>query len=250
MTESDKFLLCKGQVPFMFRRTVSHRIMFFANFVARAQSIQRLMSLPIVPVCRDQRCVVSLPVLYTQYHLYRDVVLLSCPFFFCLLEENSSDTVCVRFCSFLHRAERKWIAHVLGVNRQGAQTSHRTVVMLPHATFVVFFSISQSQLLEDKVRELTDCHDQLEVAREAEEEYERRLDEAQAKSRRKLHALQASNSVVDAQPLLSRRKASIGKVRERIIIARQPWFSGVLVGKSPRQTHYNTAEPPHRWFFK
>ncbi|CAN0356155.1 unnamed protein product, partial [Ectocarpus sp. 12 AP-2014] len=47
-----------------------------------------------------------------------------------------------------------------------------------------------SQLLEEKVRELLDCHDQLEVAREAEEEYERRLDEEEAKGRRRVHALE------------------------------------------------------------
>ncbi|CAM9733575.1 unnamed protein product [Sphacelaria rigidula] len=47
-----------------------------------------------------------------------------------------------------------------------------------------------TQLLEDKVRELSDCHDQLEVAREAEEEYERRLDDEQAKSRRRIRALE------------------------------------------------------------
>lgn len=49
---------------------------------------------------------------------------------------------------------------------------------------------TQSHLLEEKVRELSDCHDQLEVAREAEEEYERRLDDEQAKTRRKIQALE------------------------------------------------------------
>lgn len=49
---------------------------------------------------------------------------------------------------------------------------------------------SQSQLLEEKRRELLDCHDQLEVAREAEEEYERRLDEEEAKGRRNVHTLE------------------------------------------------------------
>lgn len=50
--------------------------------------------------------------------------------------------------------------------------------------------MTQSQVLEEKVQELADCNDQLEVAREAEEEYERRLDDEQAKGRRKLHALE------------------------------------------------------------
>lgn len=43
------------------------------------------------------------------------------------------------------------------------------------------------------MRELLDCHDQLEVAREAEEEYERRLDEEEAKGRRRVHALEVSS---------------------------------------------------------
>lgn len=54
--------------------------------------------------------------------------------------------------------------------------------------------LSQSQLLEEKRRELLDCHDQLEVAREAEEEYERRLDEEEAKGRRRAHALEVKAS--------------------------------------------------------
>lgn len=58
---------------------------------------------------------------------------------------------------------------------------------------------TQSQLLEEKVRELSDCHDQLEVAREAEEEYERRLDEEQAKTRRKIHALEVKLEVVQGR---------------------------------------------------
>lgn len=53
-------------------------------------------------------------------------------------------------------------------------------------------SASQTQLLEEKRRELLDCHDQLEVAREAEEEYERRLDEEEAKGRRRVHALEVN----------------------------------------------------------
>lgn len=48
----------------------------------------------------------------------------------------------------------------------------------------------KSQLLEEKARELLDCHDQLEVAREAEEEYESRLDQEEAKGRRRVHALE------------------------------------------------------------
>lgn len=51
----------------------------------------------------------------------------------------------------------------------------------------------QRQLLEEKLRELSDGRDQLEVAREAEEEYERRLDEEQAKGRRKVHALEVKS---------------------------------------------------------
>lgn len=46
------------------------------------------------------------------------------------------------------------------------------------------------------MRELSDLSDQLEVAREAEEEYERRLDEEQAKSRRRVHALEVSIHVL------------------------------------------------------
>ena len=48
----------------------------------------------------------------------------------------------------------------------------------------------QGQLLQERARELADCHDQLEVAREAEDEYERRLDEEEAKGRRMVHALE------------------------------------------------------------
>lgn len=59
---------------------------------------------------------------------------------------------------------------------------------------------AKTALLDEKVRELADCNDQLEVAREAEEEYERRLDELEARSRRSIHALEV-------------RFASLGLVR-------------------------------------
>lgn len=64
--------------------------------------------------------------------------------------------------------------------------------------------ITQSQLLEEKTRELSDCRDQLEVAREAEEEYERRLDEEQAQNKKKIQELEVmihSHSPEPRRPL-------------------------------------------------
>ncbi|CAM9748610.1 unnamed protein product, partial [Scytosiphon promiscuus] len=70
-----------------------------------------------------------------------------------------------------------------------------------------------SQLLEEKKREMLDCHDQLEVAREAEEEYERRLDEEEAKGRRKVHALE--DEVRAEKAVVTQLREEAARAKER-----------------------------------
>ncbi|CAM9156404.1 unnamed protein product [Ascophyllum nodosum] len=79
-----------------------------------------------------------------------------------------------------------------------------------------------SQLLEEKARELSDCHDQLEVAREAEEEYERHFDDEQAKNKRRIHTLEeeirAEKAVVaelNEEAARAKERGGAGGARDR-----------------------------------
>eukprot|EP00903_Cladosiphon_okamuranus_P020140 g18493.t1 len=87
-----------------------------------------------------------------------------------------------------------------------------------------------TQLLEEKRRELLDCHDQLEVAREAEEEYERRLDEEEAKGRRRVHALEVE---------LRAEKTVVAQLREEAVRAKERAGAG---GQRERELDQLRAE--------
>ena len=78
----------------------------------------------------------------------------------------------------------------------------------------------QSQLLEEKARELSDCHDQLEVAREAEEEYERHFDDEQAKNKRRIHTLEVMGDGPPAPwifPPAFRRRGTLSSLSCRLM---------------------------------
>lgn len=100
------------------------------------------------------------------------------------------------------RLSQMWTPRLFGDGVRSVSRCRFTVGLFTMSFHVVcpVHLYGQSQLLEEKVRELLDCHDQLEVAREAEEEYERRLDEEEAKGRRRVHALEVSAAAATAAP--------------------------------------------------